>query len=138
MRVLDFGTAVVAGDIAVKKFFSFFPVVPVVGAAVGIGELTTEFGAIGIAAASAVIGALCRWIYFSLSLSDGLRGVAISPVIAIVLSDVRIPLFQTFLGDISPESLPIVNGFFVGMFGLLIVGFFLDFLRAYTEKKKGG
>lgn len=111
---------------------------PIAIAAVGIAEIASEIGALGVAATAAIVGAICRWIYFSLSLKDGMKGLIISPVIGAVLSDAKIPFLQTFIGELSPESVPIVNGFFIGMFGLLIVGFFLDFLKAYSERKTKG
>lgn len=139
MRLLDLDSTLTASVVAAKNaFIALVAATPTAGAVIGVSELTAEFGPMGVAALAAIVGSLCRWYYFKLETQDGIRGLVISPVIGMILSDAKIPLFQTFLGELSPESVPIINGFFVGMFGLLIVGFFIDFLREYAKKKSGG
>lgn len=135
MKLFDLDTALIAVTVAFKQVLGLLPALPVIGAAIGIGQITTELGAIGVACVAAIVGSLCRWYYFGLNRSDGLKGLVIAPAIATVLSDTKIPLFSFLFGDLSPESLPIINGFFVGMFGLLLVGFFVDFAREYSKKK---
>lgn len=94
-------------------------------------------GVFGVAAFSAFVGAACRWAYFQLSLRAGITGMIISPILAFVFAQTKIPLLETLIGTLPIETAPMINGFIIGVFGLLVLGYVSDFIEAYLKKKAG-
>ena len=88
-----------------------------------------------VAMAFAVIGALWRWHRFRLSSRVGMSGCAFSMVLAFIIGDGQVPYADFLTKQIAKESIPMMNGFLMGLFGLLLVTGVQDFMAAYRAKK---
>lgn len=100
----------------------------------------TFFGPLGprlTATGFALIGALWRWHRFKLSTHAGVSGCVFSMVLAFIIGDSQVPYAEAFTQSIAKESIPMMNGFLMGLFGLLLVTGVQDFMSAYRGKKEG-
>ena len=137
-----------AALVAAKNALVLAPVQAVVGAVtIAATSIVTEvqgadpyilFGSLAprlVAMAFAVIGALWRWHRFRLSSRIGMSGCAFSMVLAFIIGDGQVPYADFLTKQIAKESIPMMNGFLMGLFGLLLVTGVQDFMAAYRAKK---
>lgn len=114
------------------------PVVALMAATASLAGVSDSIGPRGVAVVFATIAALWRWFYFVLSPREGAAGLLITAVAGFILGDSTVPIVGPILREMNAESLPMWNGFLVGLFGVLLFGLGQDFLRAYAAKKAGG
>jgi hypothetical protein len=123
-----------AAGVAVKNAAATAPFVLVSGALIGVTELTELVGPRGIAVFFAVLGAGWRWHRFRLTGNEGLSGLTLSMTLAFILGDGQVPFVGPLIASIKPDAVPMMNGFFLGLFGLLVVSMVQDFIKAYAKK----
>lgn len=90
----------------------------------------------GIAVVFAMIGALWRWHRYQLNFRQGTSGCAFSTVLAFIIGDGQVPYADMLTAGIAKESIPMMNGFLMGLFGLLLVTGVQDFMAAYRARKE--
>lgn len=90
----------------------------------------------GIAVVFAMIGALWRWHRYQLNFRQGTSGCAFSTVLAFIIGDGQVPYGDMLTAGIAKESIPMMNGFLMGLFGLLLVTGVQDFMAAYRARKE--
>src|SRR5574337_969214 len=100
--------------------------------------LSTLLGPRLVAMIFAVIGAFWRWHRFKLSFHMGVSGCFFSTTLAFIIGDGQVPYADALTKNISRESIPMMNGFLMGLFGLLLVTGVQDFMSAYRAAKKAG
>lgn len=91
----------------------------------------------GIACVFALFGAVWRWHRYRLSFRQGTSGCAFSIVLAFIIGDGQVPYADMLTAGIAKESIPMMNGFLMGLFGLLLVTSVQDFMTAYRARKEG-
>lgn len=102
-------------------------------------EDVSEFlGPRGMAVVFALIGAGWRWHRFRLSMHMGMSGCVFSMVLAFIVGEGQIPYADAITKNLSSTSVPMMNGFLMGLFGLLLVTGVQDFIAAYREGRKAG
>lgn len=107
-----------------------------VAAGVAAFDIMGSVGPRWIAVIFALIGALWRWHKYKLSFGSAMSGAALSSTLAFIWGDAQIPVLSSMFAGLRPESVPMLNGFAIGLFGLLIVTSVQDFLHAYISKGK--
>lgn len=100
-------------------------------------DVLLGFGPRWVAVMFALIGALWRWYHYTLSFKQASAGALLSCAIAFIAGDTKLPILSTVFNELPPESVPMMNGLVLGLFGLLIVTTFQDFIRAYHDRKAG-
>lgn len=109
---------------------------PVTAVMLSVTDMVAIVGPRGVAVAFAVLGAGWRWFKFRLPLRDGVSGILLSMTLAFMLGDGQVPLIGPAIAAINVDSVPMMNGFFMGLFGLLLVTGAQDFIRSYIAAKK--
>lgn len=107
-----------------------------VAAGVAVFDAMGEIGPRWVAVIFALIGALWRWHKYRLTFRSATSGAAMSAVLAFIWGDTQIPMLGSLFSGLRPESIPMLNGFAIGLFGLLIVTGVQDFIAAYIHKEK--
>lgn len=91
-----------------------------------------------VASTFAVIGAFWRWHRYRLNIHSGISGCAFSVVLAFIVGDGQVPYIDALTKNIARESIPMMNGFIMGLFGLLLVTGVQDFIAVYRGSRKAG
>lgn len=107
-------------------------------AAMSLLDMTAGVGPRWIAVIFALLGAAWRWWRFRLSLHAASTGAGLSGLMAYILGDTALPGVSALLPGLHAESLPMLNGLIVGLFGLVIITGVQDFLAAYAKRKAEG
>jgi len=100
--------------------------------------ITMFVGPRAMAMLFACISAIWRWHRFQLSARKGLSGCALGAVLAFIIGDGQIPYAEVLTKNIARESVPMMNGFLMGLFGLLLVTGAQDFISEYRRVRKVG
>lgn len=109
-----------------------------VAAGMSLLNIATDIGPRWIAVLFALLGASWRWWRFRLSFHSAVSGAGMSSVLAFIIGDTVLPGVSAILPGLRPESVPMLNGLLVGLFGLVIVTGVQDFLAAYAKRRAGG
>lgn len=136
--------AYAAAALAAKNAVSLIGTQLVVGAtaalagpsAYSVEGFSLWLGPRGIAVVFAMVGALWRWHRYQLSFRQGTSGCMFSIVLAFIIGDGQVPYADALTAGIAKESIPMMNGFLMGLFGLLLVTGVQDFMAAYRARKE--
>ncbi|BAP94488.1 hypothetical protein [Aurantimonas phage AmM-1] len=82
------------------------------------------------------LGGAVNWLTRKATLWDGVTQIAVGGICAVYLSPIAIPALTPVFGNIiaTPEELARLSGFAIGLGGVSVSGFFLDFWHRYRDR----
>ncbi|MCQ0986383.1 hypothetical protein [Jiella marina] len=85
------------------------------------------------------LGGCVNWLTRKATLWDGVTQIVVGAICAVYLSPLFLPAITPMLGEIiaTPEELARLSGFAIGLGGVSVSGFFLDFWHRYRDRAKG-
>ena len=95
-------------------------------------------GSKGQAVIAGALGGVVRWLAVRQKWQNGLVSVVVGAICALYLAPLAIPALEPIIGTIviDPARQAGFSGFIIGMGGVGVVGFFIDFWRARKGGKK--
>ena len=96
-------------------------------------------GAKGQAVIAGALGGVVRWLSVKEGWRQGLVSVVVGAICALYLGPLAVPALEPIIGTIvvDPASQAGFSGFVLGLGGVGVVGFVLDFWRAKRRKGSG-
>lgn len=83
-------------------------------------------------------GGALRWAFLRPKMWDGIINIGVGGVLAYYLAPIAIPFLAPVLGNFTTDVANVqrISGLIVGIVGIAIVGFFIDFFQKRAEQLK--